>query len=140
MNSRNPNPDVWMRLARDDMGTVSLLMTEHKKKVEIILMHCQQTAEKALKAYLVSNGIWAGNTHDTILLLAECAKLNPKFKTQRMIAHCAFLNRITPAVKYADMNVSVDGSHISRAINSAKRVYELVSIQLGQGAHFFAKG
>ena len=36
MSNRNPDPVVWMRLARDDMATVSLLMTEHKKRVEII--------------------------------------------------------------------------------------------------------
>ena len=28
MSNRNPDPAVWMRLAKDDMATVDLLMTE----------------------------------------------------------------------------------------------------------------
>ena len=138
MNNRNPDHEVWMRLARDDMATVELLMTEHKKRVEIILYHCQQTAEKALKAYLVFCGTWAGNTHDLVLLLQTCAGINRKFHSPRMVSHCAYLNRITPDIKYAELNISFDASHIPRAINSAKRVYESVSIVLGLGRCFFA--
>ena len=137
MNNRNPDPAVWMRLARDDMATVHLLMTEHSKRIEIILYHCQQTAEKSLKAYLVDNNVWVGSTHDLVLLLRECVSINPSFNLTRMINHCAFLNRITPGVKYADLNISFDKSHIPRAINSAKRLYDLVSIHLGFGKHFY---
>jgi len=137
MSNRNPDPAVWMRLARDDMATVSLLMTEHRKRVEIILYHCQQTAEKSLKAFLINSNVWIGNTHDLILLLKECAKINPSFNFKRMINHCAFLNRITPSVKYADLSISLDTSHIPRAINSAKRVYDLVSVHLGFGKVYF---
>ena len=138
MSNRNPDHTVWMRLARDDMATVELLMTEHKKRVEIILYHCQQTAEKALKAYLVFNSTLVGNTHDLMLLLQTCARLNQKFHSPRMLNHCAYLNRITPDVKYADLNISFDSSHIPRAVNSAKRVYKTVSIVLGMGKYFFA--
>jgi len=137
MSSRNPDSAVWMRLAKDDMATVHLLMTEHRKRVEIILYHCQQAAEKSLKAYLIDNNVWIGNTHDLILLLRECVNINPSFKLKRMINHCAFLNRITPGVKYADLNVSLDKSHISRAMNSAKRVHDLVSVHLGLGKYYY---
>ena len=137
MSNRNPDSAVWMRLARDDMATVNLLMTEHRKRVEIILYHCQQTAEKSLKAYLVDSDEWIGNTHDLILLLGECIRINRSFHLKRMINHCAFLNRITPGVKYAALNISFDTSHIPRAINSAKRVYDLVSVHLGSGKYYF---
>jgi len=137
MSSRNPDPEVWMRLARDDMATVCLLMTEHRKRIEIILYHCQQTAEKALKAYLIDSNVWIGNTHDLILLLRECVNINQSFNLKRMIKHCAFLNRITPGVKYADLNISFDNSHVPRAMNSAKRIYDLVSVHLGLGKHYY---
>jgi HEPN domain-containing protein len=137
MSNRNPDPAVWLRLARDDMATVRLLMTEHRKRVEIILYHCQQTAEKSLKAYLIDNNVWIGNTHDLVLLLRECISINPSFNLKRMINHCAFLNRITPGVKYADLNMSFDTSHIPRAINSAKRIYDLTSVHLGMGKHYY---
>ena len=138
MSYRNPDPAVWMRLARDDMATVSFLMTEHRKRVEVILYHCQQTAEKSLKAYLIDRNVWIGNTHDLILLLRECVKINPAFNLKRTINHCAFLNRIVPGVKYADLNTTFDTSHIPRAINSAKRVYDLASVHLGFGQFYFA--
>ena len=137
MSNRNPDPVVWMRLARDDIATVDLLMTEHRKRVEIILYHCQQAAEKSLKAYLINNSVWVGNTHDLILLLRECVILDPSFNRKRMINHCAFLNRITPGVKYADLNISFDTSHIPRAINSAKRLYDFASVRLGFGKCYF---
>jgi len=137
MSNRNPDPVVWMRLARDDMATVTLLMTEQRKRIEVILYHCQQTAEKSLKAYLIDKNVWIGNTHDLILLLKECASMSPSFALKRMINHCAFLNRITPSVRYADLSVSFDSSHVPRAINSAKRVYDLVSVHLGFGKFYF---
>ena len=49
----------WLRFARMDMENVDLLMEQRIKKAEIILFHCQQTAEKALKAYLVNNNTWS---------------------------------------------------------------------------------
>ena len=137
MSNRNPDPAVWMRLARDDMATVSLLMTERRKRIEIILYHCQQTAEKSLKAFLINSNVWIGNTHDLVLLLKECVNINPSFNLKRMINHCGFFNRITPSVKYADLSISLDTSHIHRAINSAKRVYDLVSVHLGFEKVFF---
>ena len=137
MSNRNPDPAVWMRLARDDMATVNLLMTENRKRVEIILYHCQQTAEKSLKAFLINSNVWIGNTHDLVLLLRECVRINPSFNLKRMINHCAFLNRIAPGVKYADLSTAFDAGHIPRAINSAKRVYDLASVHLGYGKFYY---
>ena len=66
-----------------------------------------------------------------IILLKECAKINPSFNFKRMINHCAFLNRIAPSVKYADLSISLDTSHIPRAgvrysIYAAFRTYGFI--------------
>lgn len=53
----NSTCEEWLKFSRADLNAAEVLMQQHKKSIEIILYHCQQAAEKALKAFLVNNGI-----------------------------------------------------------------------------------
>ena len=129
----------WLRFARMDMESAEFLLQQHRKKVEIILYHCQQTAEKALKAYLVENNIWVGKIHDMGKLLQACRNINKRFGGKRIVDHCVFLDQYSTNVKYPFHNLPVDSSHAHRGVNSAKRVYDYVNETLGLGCYFFKR-
>jgi len=116
-----------------DMENVELLMEQRKKKAEIILFHCQQTAEKALKAYLVNNNTWSGNIHDLIRLLQACGGIDSRFMGKRMVNHCAFLDQYSKDIKYPFHNMALDAKQLRRAVNSAKRVFDFVNEALSLG-------
>ena len=52
----------WLRIAKMDITAAQQLYTQQQnprhRPIEIILFHCQQGAEKALKAYLVQHGVF----------------------------------------------------------------------------------
>jgi len=47
----------WIDYAAQDLGVARHLFENyHPKPLEIVCYHCQQSAEKAIKAVIVSNG------------------------------------------------------------------------------------
>ena len=102
---------------------------------ELVLYHCQQVAEKMLKAFLTYNGIspWG---HDLNTLRTSCVSFDAGFDSKRITDHCAFLTAFNTA-RYPNFTDIIDASTVSRGLNSAKCVYDFVSEKLGQGKAFY---
>lgn len=67
----------WLRLAEMDYGVAEhLFQTYHPKPYEIICYHCQQSAEKAIKAIIIGEGAQGGlpKLHDLSFLLNQIKK------------------------------------------------------------------
>ena len=70
----------WYRFGDMDLEAAETLRDySPQKPLEIICYHCQQSAEKYLKGYLIANGEKAPRTHDLRLLQGLCYKINPVF-------------------------------------------------------------
>lgn len=63
-----------------DLNSAEHLLTMHPIPIEIICYHCQQSAEKYLKGYLVFYGMIPPKTHDLDELCKLCTKSNNKFR------------------------------------------------------------
>ena len=60
----------WLNKAKDDLRAAEYLSTmHHPTPDEIICFHCQQTAEKYLKAFIFLQDIEPEKTHDLRELL-----------------------------------------------------------------------
>ena len=59
----------WTDKADEDFLAVETLLQSNLGMESIICFHCQQAAEKYLKAYLVEHGIEFPRTHDLMLLI-----------------------------------------------------------------------
>lgn len=46
----------WLEYAEHDLYAAKLLAESHKPPFEVIAYHCQQSAEKAIKALLIEHG------------------------------------------------------------------------------------
>jgi len=72
----NSNDDLvkeWYRFAMMDFSAATHLNnTMCPKPLEIICYHCQQSAEKFLKGFLISNSIEPPKTHDLQELCEMC--------------------------------------------------------------------
>jgi len=129
----------WIQYARNDLSVAIREMERttnpRQRPFEIILYHCQQSAEKMLKAFLVHNGD-TGWGHDLETLRLQCATHDVSFNSARHARHCAFLTAFS-TVRYPDYTVSVNAGDATRGLNSAKRIFDFVSEQLGLHKAFF---
>jgi HEPN domain-containing protein len=67
-----------LRKAESDLANAELCVAAGKS-LDTACFHCQQAAEKALKAYLIANKIKFPLIHDLKRLLDDCSRLNPAF-------------------------------------------------------------
>ncbi len=68
----------WLKIVEDDLKVAkALLVTE---VFGTVAYHCQQAAEKSLKAYLVFKNYKVIKTHDLIMLVDLCCKLDRDFE------------------------------------------------------------
>ena len=125
----------WIRYAENDIDIaareISLPVNPRHRAYEAILYHCQQSAEKMLKAYLISKGSnpWG---HDLDALRTQCAVFDKDFDRVRLVRHCVFLTTFV-AARYPDFTFTIDSTHAIRGLNSAKRIYEFISEKLAHG-------
>ena len=133
----------WVKYACNDLGVAIREMEREcnprHRVYEAVLMHCQQSAEKMLKAYVVKN-ITNSNpkvfSHDLEAIRMECAKIDNSFNSSRFSNHLAFLAAFV-TVRYPDFAFSIDSSHATRGLNSAKRIYDFIAIRLGLDKEYF---
>ena len=133
----------WLKFARMDITAAQDLYSKQRnprhRPIEIILYHCQQGAEKALKAFIVQHGALTRDlqTHDMQILRQSCARWNTRFNSSRIIGHCANLDPFSVVIRYPKHNISLDSAVAARGINSSKRILDFVCEQLGLQEHRF---
>lgn len=69
---------AWQRKAASDLAAAEVCL-KAACSLDVACFHCQQAAEKSLKAFLISRDEDYPHTHDLRRLIALCAKVEPKF-------------------------------------------------------------
>jgi HEPN domain-containing protein len=76
---------AWQRKAASDLAAAEACLRAGCG-LDAACFHCQQAAEKALKAFLISRDEDYPRTHDLRRLIALCARAEPKFKSLEAVA------------------------------------------------------
>ena len=112
----------WLRYAHNDLIVAKhCLENLHPKQTEIASYHCQQSAEKSLKAFLINKNIEPPKTHDLKLLCKMCQNIDSSFL--EIANHCAHLTPYGVAARYPD-ELSPDENMVKLAISKAQQVYD----------------
>jgi HEPN domain-containing protein len=88
----------WLTRASHDLQAARILATADNPLLDAAIYHCQQAAEKALKAWLQSKDDPFPKTHDIEELVEQAAKLNPDF--QQLAKPAAVLTPYVSAFRY----------------------------------------
>ena len=88
----------WFRYADMDMESAEYLQGKRPQPLEIICYHCQQSAEKNLKGYLLYQGIEPPKTHDLVDLNDMCADIDKCFSALDKV--CGALTRYGVQPRY----------------------------------------
>lgn len=112
----------WLRYANND-----LIVARHSfedlnpKQTEIASYHCQQCAEKALKAFLLFKDIEPPKIHDLKVLCKMCQDNDVSF--ENILIQCAHLNPYGVAVRYPN-ELSPNEEMVKIAIREAQIIYD----------------
>ena len=100
MNAERDLARQWLAKAENDLLNADNNLKSEIVPYDTVCFHCQQAAEKLLKAYLVARGVPPPFTHDLLLLLEKIIPYCPDTETLR--DDLALLMPYAVGVRYPD--------------------------------------
>lgn len=113
----------WLDFAQKDLNSAKYLLGMRPIPLEIICYHCEQAAEKALKAYLIDKDIEPSRTHDLRLLCKTCTDFDENFSQISIL--CSNLTAFGVQPRYP-FEIQVTENDVKVAITDADNVLEFV--------------
>ena len=113
----------WINYAEKDYVAAEFLMTAASPPIEIICYHCQQSAEKILKAFLIKSDVIPLRTHDLNLLVNECIKLDDSISVLKK--ECNRLNDFGVNTRYPN-NLDLILEDAKIALKDAEKIKEYI--------------
>jgi len=118
----------WIAKSKSDLETAQLLIVGENRHLDTGAYHCQQAAEKALKAFLAANGVIPPKTHDLLALLDLSVPFDEDLATLRDAT--AMLNPLGIQFRYPGDLFEPAFSEAVRALHLANEVFTFVSTAL----------
>ena len=114
----------WLVKAQHDLGSARCLMTGDAPYLDTAVYHCQQAAEKALKAFLALHDIPFPKTHDLVLLSDFCQTKDPTF--QSLAEFAEMLTPYATLFRYPGECMMPASSDAHEALHAAGQVLDFV--------------
>ena len=119
----------WLEFAAMDLDSAQFLLGMRPVPVEIICYHCEQAAEKLLKAVLVAADVEPPKTHDLIQLCKKCAELDEEYEA--LADACIELSPYGVQVRYPS-NLDLNEDDMQCALNMCRRIDAAVRGKLAE--------
>ena len=120
--------EAWLTKAKDDLENARLLIREEKRLLGIAVYHCQQSAEKSLKAFLTRHDCVFPKTHILEKLLDLCLPLDPAF--ERFRSPCEHLTPLAYEYRYPGDADEPTSEEAAEAVRMAEEIFEFCELQL----------
>jgi HEPN domain-containing protein len=116
----------WVEKANEDLEFARINLNENRPFFAQICFHFQQSAEKYLKAYIISRGLEFRKTHDLLILLKTCSDHDHSFDVLKEA--CEYLATFYIEARYPvhwPTHFSVDDT--KKALQYAEEIQSFVS-------------
>lgn len=114
----------WIEKADKDLLSAERELTFDDPITETVCFHCQQTAEKYLKAFLIYHQIYFSKTHKIKDLLDLCCTKDSSFKEK--LEEADNLTDYAVEIRYPDISFEPEKEDAEKAVEIAKKVKEFV--------------
>ncbi|MCG3197769.1 MAG: HEPN domain-containing protein [Candidatus Omnitrophica bacterium] len=128
MNEVQREAEKWMKKAGNDLRTASAALALEDPPTDTACFHCQQCAEKCLKAFLTHQGRHVERTHDLPRLLKECSDFDVDFDNFHEAAHQ--MNSYAVAIRYPDEEMTIGFGEAEEAFKTARDLFSFVKARL----------
>ena len=79
-NEKHREIQAWLAKANNDLRGAEVDLAADPPLIEDSLFHCQQAAEKAMKAFLTAHNVVFRKTHDLDELASACEQIDTSLK------------------------------------------------------------
>jgi len=118
----------WIKFVTDDLFVAKHLFYEvNPKQLYISCYHCQQCAEKMLKAFLISKDWELLKIHDLNMLCNLCIERDNSFEEIQEL--CAFVNPYGVEVKYPN-NTELYDEIVKVILDRTQKIYDFCTTKL----------
>ncbi len=124
---------AWLVKAQQDLRSAEWLFTSPDNLYNAVGFHCQQTAEKSLKAYLTWRDEPFEKTHSLVALVGKCLPFEPLFESLRLAA--TTLTPYAVTFRYPGELPMLNVEESEQAIALSRKVWEFVLDQLPLEMH-----
>jgi HEPN domain-containing protein len=118
----------WLFKARHDLRSAKRLFTDEPPILDTAAYHCQQAAEKALKAFLVLHDVQFSKIHLLLPLVEQCIDVDPAFAGLREAAEA--LTPFATVFRYSGDVLEPEPSDVEEGMALAEMVVEFVQVKV----------
>lgn len=118
----------WILYAESDLALAGQKRTSKKILYETLCFHCQQAAEKALKAVLIFYDVHFDRTHDISLLL-RLLKSNG-VAIPKAVEQSKSLSDYAVTVRYPGDEEIIDSKEFKSALKISKQVLDWANLEI----------
>jgi len=115
---------AWMTKANNDLYSAKKLAAEPEPYLDTAIYHCQQAAEKILKAFLVFHDRRFEKTHDIRRLVNLAIPFHEGLSNRSEDA--VILTSYATVFRYPDERLEPDREECERALKAAEGIYNLI--------------
>jgi HEPN domain-containing protein len=123
----------WVRKATNDLESAKLLAA--RGPLDTAIYHCQQAAEKSVKAYLVSRDLAFEKTHDIVRIVRVAEEVEPSFAS--LIGPARMLTPLAWQFRYPSEAPGDEPTReqLDEALQHAQAIYDFVLRVLPRDTH-----
>lgn len=114
----------WLIKAEHDIGSARRLLSGDIPYLDTAVYHCQQAAEKSLKAYLTLMETPFQKIHDLSFLVEQCMELDIEF--EQIMDISSILTPYAIAFRYPGDVIEPDPQDADEALRLAVEVFDFV--------------
>jgi len=125
MDEANDDVKQWLIRSQRDLKVADVLLKSQESLLDAVVYHCQQAAEKALKAYLTYQRVSFRKTHDLGLLVELCLASESRFRSLEDVADV--LTPYASEFRYPGSVIEPERGEAEEALRMAASVVKLVT-------------
>lgn len=114
--NRIADTSAWLQRTSQDMRAAAHGLTADPPLLDDVVFHCQQACEKALRGYLIWNGVPFRETHDLAEIGAQCVEIDPSLEP--LVARAAPLSDYAWLYRYPGGPEEPSREDTSEALNA----------------------
>ena len=114
----------WLTKSLHDLTSAEGLAALEDPLLDTAIFHCQQAAEKAVKALLVSHDQRFEKTHNIVKLIEMAMPFAPELSS--FLRDASMLTPYVALYRYPDENIQPDQEEFDRALAAARKIYDAV--------------
>jgi len=124
MNPKLDEVREWLTKAEKDLLSARILLEHEPPVLETACFHCQQTVEKALKAFLVWKAVPFEKVHSLTYLLDLCETQEPGFASLRDKAEA--LAPYAVEVRYPGEVMEISQEEAQKSLATAETMWNFI--------------